>query len=337
MLGYLLGALEESERESVESRLEKNPKLQKDLARVQESLDPLWLLESDYQPPPGLARRTCDLIASHPAPWANTDPEAINKPAPIASPRVEMPAEAGVGGGGHFARWIDAAVAGGIVAALFLLALPAIHNSRFHARRFTCADHLRQIGLAVRQYSETHNGYYPPVYDEGRYAGAGIYAPILASHQLVDGSYLFVCPGSPVAEDPNFRVPSLDELLGAPLEELARLRANMGGSFAYNFGFYENGRYHTPRNSGRPLYALLADVPSDTEPGHQSLNHGGQGQNVLHEDGSVGFYPTSQPHDWADDVFLNDLGQVAPGNHRNDAVLAPSDALPVCTRVDADL
>jgi hypothetical protein len=333
LLGYLLGALEESERESVEDRLEKSPELQKELARVQESLGPLWLLEGEDEPPPELAERTCELIASHPAPGASSDPAAAGKPVPTPSPRVQPMAEEAVGGGGHFARWVDVAVAAGIVAALFLLAFPAIHNSRFLARRFTCADHLRQIGLAMRQYSETHDGYYPPVYDEGRYAGAGIYAPILASYQLVDGSHWFVCPGSPLADDPDFRVPSLDELLGASFEELARLRAKMGGSYAFNLGFQENGHYQTPRNLDRPLYGVLADVPSETEHGRQSLNHGGRGQNVLHDDGSVGFYQSSRPHDRADDFFSNDLGQVAPGNHRNDAVLAPSDVLPVCNRL----
>ena len=331
LLGYLLGALEEPERESVENRLEKNPKLLKDLALVQESLAPLWLAQADCDPPPDLARRTCELIASHPAPWANPVPETADKPAPTTSPLIEPAGEAAGGGSGHFARLVDVTVAAGIVAALFLLAFPAIHNSRFYARRFTCVDHLRQIGLAVDQYSETHDGYYPPVYQEGRYAGAGIYAPILLSYELVDGSHWFVCPGSPVADEPDFRVPSLDELLGASFEEVGRLRARMGGSYAYNLGFQENGHYQTPRNLDRPLYGVLADVPSETEHGRQSLNHGGRGQNVLHDDGSVGFYETSRPHDRADDFFVNDRGMVAPGNHCNDAVLAPSDALPLLT------
>ncbi len=328
LLGYLLGALEESERESVESQLEKNPKLLEDLARVRESLGPLWAAQPDYDPPPDLAKRTCEQIASHPAPWMNRAPEAARKPAPTTSPLGEPVAEAAPEGWGHYASLVDLSVAAAIVAALLLLAFPAIHNSRFHARRFTCVDHLRQIGLALTQYSETHDGYFPPVYDRGRYAGAGIYAPVLVSYQLVDGSHWFVCPGSPLADDPDFRVPSLDELVGASFEDLARLRATMGGSYAYSLGFLEQGRYHSPRNLGRASHPIVSDVPSNTLAGRQSLNHGGRGQNALKEDGTIDFCKTSTSLDEADDMFLNALGKVAAGNHRNDAVLAPSDALP---------
>ena len=328
LIGYLLGALEESERESVENRLEKNPKLMKDLVLVRQSLDPLWVAQPDYDPPPHLAERTYKLIASHPAPWAETTAKPAGKPRAATSPSVDLTPEAASGGWGHLASLADVAVAAGIVVVLFLLAFPAIHNSRFHARRFTCVDHLRQISLALTQYSETHDGYFPPVYERGKYAGAGIYAPILVSYEFVDGSHWFVCPGSPLADDPEFRVPTLDELLAASFEELARMRAKMGGSYGYNLGFLEEGRYHTPRNLRRPRYPIISDVPSNTLPGRQSVNHGGRGQNVAQEAGTVTFCKTSTSLDRADDMFVNEQGLVAAGNHRDDAVIAPSDALP---------
>jgi hypothetical protein len=327
LLGYLLGALEESERESVETELDQDPRLVEDLALVRESLKPLWVAQPDYHPPPGLARRTCRLVASHPAPWRNRAAGETKRPREAIAPDLE-PVAAEPGGGGSYTSWLDVSVAVGMVVAMSLLVFPAVHNSRFHSRLFTCRDHLRQIGLALTQYSESQNDYFPPVYSHGRLAGAGIYAPALLSNGFVDGSYCFICPDSPLAEDRDFRIPSLDELLAASREELNRFRRSMGGSFGYNLGFLENGRYYSPRNLRRPFYALVADAPSHALPTHQTRNHGGRGQNVLHESGHVWFYDVPQPHDRADNVFVNDLGRVDAGQHRNDSVIAPSEAVP---------
>jgi len=328
LLGYLLGALEESEQESVENELDQNPKLMRDLTLLRESLQPLWLAEPDYDPPAGLAQRTCRLVGAQPAPWANPSPADASKPsAPVAAPLEPLPA-APPGGGRTYASWLDVSVAVGIVAAMSLLVFPAVQNSRFNSRLFTCRDHLRQIGLALTQYSESQKGYFPPVYYRGRFAGSGVYAPVLLGNGFIDGAHWFICPDSPLAEDRRFRIPSLQELRTASDGDLLTLRHSMGGSFGYNLGFFENGRYHSPRNLRRPFYAVAADAPSRFLPNHQTLHHGGRGQNVLFESGAVSFYPTPQPSDEADHVFVNELGLVDAGQHRNDSVIGASDAVP---------
>lgn len=328
LLGYLLGALEESEQDSVEDELDQNPKLMRDLALVRESLQPLWLAEPDYDPPPGLAERTCRLIASQPTPRANPSPVDAEKPAEPAAAQIAPLPAAPLEGGRRYASWLDVSVAVGIVAAMSLLVFPAVQNSRFNSRLFTCRDHLRQIGLALTQYSESQKGYFPPVYYRGRFAGAGAYAPVLLSNGFLDGPQWLVCPDSPLAEDRRFRIPSLDELLAASGEDLRAFRHSMGGSFGYNLGFLDDGRYYGPRNLRRPFYAVAADAPSHFLPNHQTLHHGGRGQNVLFESGAVSFYATPQPNDEADHVFVNELGLVDAGRHRNDSVIGASDAVP---------
>jgi len=331
LLGYLLGALEASEQESVENELDQNPKLMRDLTLLRESLQPLWLAEPDYDPPAGLAERTCRLIGTQPAPWANPRPADAPKPtepvAPVAPPLEPLPA-AQLGGGRSYASWLDVSVAAGIVVAMSLLVFPAVQNSRFNSRLFTCRDHLRQIGLALTQYSESQKGYFPSVAWGGRFAGAGVYAPLLLGNGFIDGSHWFICPDSPLAENDRFRIPTLDELQSASDGELLSFRHWMGGSFGYNLGFFENGQYHSPRNLRRPFYAVAADAPSRFLPNHQTLHHGGRGQNVLFESGAVSFYATPQPNDDADHVFVNELGLVDAGQHRNDSVIGASDAVP---------
>jgi hypothetical protein len=214
------------------------------------------------------------------------------------------------------------------VVAASLLVFPAIQSSRSNSRLAECGNHLRQLGMALAQYSETYEDYFPPIYNEGNLAGAGIVGPMLVTGGYVDGSEWFVCPASSLAEEGTFTVPSIDNLLSASPQELVSLRSTMNGSYGYNMGFVEDGRYHSTRNLRRPFFPIMADVPGSFSSGYQSANHDGRGQNVLFECGRVSFWPRSQPHARADDLFLNESGLVDAGSHRNDSVIGPSWAVP---------
>jgi prepilin-type processing-associated H-X9-DG protein/prepilin-type N-terminal cleavage/methylation domain-containing protein len=48
-----------------------------------------------------------------------------------------------------------------IIGALVALLLPAVQASRASARRTQCASNMRQIGLAIHQYADTHHGRFP--------------------------------------------------------------------------------------------------------------------------------------------------------------------------------
>ena len=101
----------------------------------------------------------------------------------------------------------------------------------------------------------------------------------------------------------------------------------MGGSYGYCLGYVDHGKVRPTRNLNRDYFAILADAPSD-RPDHQSNNHGGVGQNVLFEDQHVEFCNTTRPGDGRDDIYTNDNHEVAPGLHRDDAVLAASGTPP---------
>ncbi len=51
-----------------------------------------------------------------------------------------------------------------VVALLAAILFPAFYRAREAARRVSCASNLQQIGLALRQYSQDFNGYYPLAY-----------------------------------------------------------------------------------------------------------------------------------------------------------------------------
>ena len=68
----------------------------------------------------------------------------------------------------------------------------------------------------------------------------------------------------------------------------------------------------------------MADSPTLTLSGRRSTNHGGNGLNVLFEDGHVQYMTDSQISPRSDSIFYSDRGRVEPGRHRNDAVIGES-------------
>lgn len=328
LLGYLLGALDDGEQEAMEEDLQRDLQLREQLVMLRRRLEPLrQAYGEEDDPPAGLAQRTCAFVtayaATHDEPSVAVPAALLVESAPLAASPV------GLWGTGRQWSWPDLTVVAGIVLAALAIVFPAIQSSRFQSRLLACQDNLRQLGQSLTEYSLRHRGFFPQVPQQGTLAAAGIYAPVLLGNGFLDDKRWLVCPGSKLADDQQFRVPSLEELQTTTGPELAQLRSVMGGSYGYSLGYTEAGQYRPTRNLGRSHFALMADAPSSSLPGYQSLNHGGRGQNVLFEDGHVTFLTTPTAAGPHDELFLNDTGIVAPGNHRNDSVIGASDTIPV--------
>ncbi|MGD9721033.1 MAG: hypothetical protein AB7O59_03145 [Pirellulales bacterium] len=308
LIGYLLDALEPGEREQVQAHLERDPQLQRELDLLSYSLLPLAADRNHYEPPLGLADRTCQIVFER--------TRVLAAPAtPYAAPQRQW-------------SMADMVVAAGIFVAAALLFFPAVSQSRFAARVTQCQDNLRRFGMALNTYSEAHGGFYPNVPAEGPCAAAGIVAVKLRDMGLLDSSDLLICPASDLADNPEaFRIPTEQEIYAVRGAQLAEVRKRMGGSLGFNLGFYSNGKYYSPRNLHRVRYAVAADQPSAEAPYH-SQNHGGCGQNVLFEDQHVEYLTTCRARGCRDHIYTNDEGVVGPGLHLHDAVIAPSHASP---------
>jgi hypothetical protein len=316
LLGSLLGALDDDEQSALDAQLESDAQYRKELALLRRQLEPLARLRVNYDPPPGLADRTCEFVAAHLA----TPVSATSK---RLSPEVSPPSWIG-----RMTK-LDMIMATIVGMATMLLIFPAVANSRFSARRAACQDNLRELGSALTQYSQTNGGYFPTVPSQGKLATAGIYAPVLFQNKLITDVSRVVCPDSSLAAQRNsFRIPTYSELELAPNAQVVDLRPTLGGSYGYNLGYTRDGSYYPTKNLNRDNFAVMSDSPSD-RPDHQSLNHGGRGQNVLFENGSVKFVTQSKPDGSNDDIFTNDAGQVAAGLQQNDSVVGASQSAPI--------
>lgn len=342
LLGFLLGALDDSQQEAVAEQLQQNRHLARQCARLEERLEVLKVDRAHYEPPVNLALETIAFVASQAErdEWEQDEPVDTATRATVTRATVTRAAVSPSLSGSEplsgSSRWTlaDIIVAAGICAAAAVLFFPAIASSRQQAALAQCQNNLRQIGVALTQHSEQNGGQFPEVPANGKLAAAGIYAPVLFEDRLLNDPRTMICPSSNLADRRDvYRVPTWAQLEAAEGNQLQMLLREMGGSYGYVFGYVDkDGNYHATHNRRRPTFAVAADAPSLHLAGRQSANHGGCGQNVLYEDGHVQFVSRCRPVDSSDELYLSDRGFVEAGRHWNDSVVADSASRPVIQR-----
>lgn len=326
LVGYLLGALDTVERRRIEQSLAASPELCQQLEQIRQCLEPLETLKDEQVPPPGLAERVCDSIARH---------DLDNQPVPRLLEQARHQSCEAV------ASWsvADALVVALVAVTAFTLFVPALINSRYQARKLACQENLRTLGVDLITFSDRQGDRrFPYVPLSGPRAFAGIFAPTLLDSQMLSShDSRLICPGSALAEHQGgWYVPSLRQVDAAQGRQVAALRDQAGGSYAYCIGYFDKDSYQVNRNLGRSRFAILADAPSVHLRGRVSANHGGRGQNICYEDGHVAF--VTDPHvGGGDDPLRNRLGFAEAGVDRDDAVILRSEMQPLANPPLLDL
>ncbi len=90
-----------------------------------------------------------------------------------------------------------------IIAILAGMLLPALNAAREKARRIACASNLKQIGLAIRMYSQEHN--------ERFMSGSDVDTAVEAWEMLRSGGYLetckiYTCPSSTLTLTEGYQI-----------------------------------------------------------------------------------------------------------------------------------
>ena len=314
LLGYVLGALEPEQHELLAHELENDPELREAIRKLEACVQQLGLNEqaAHLDPPGDLAARTCQVVA------------AVRKPRPVLRPARHEP-----GWGSRRYSWADMVVAACALLVAVAVLVPSLLYSRVQAQNLACQNNLRELGKAYLQYSSLQpDGSFPAPEATGNRAVAGVYAPMLIEHKLVESPAVFLCPSAQrIRPMPDFRPPTLAELDAAKGEILAAMQQMMGGDYGAHMGYTLDGKLQRPCNSRRAGFVIIADAPSDSQQGRRSANHGGRGLNVVCEDGQVRFLVDID--DLADDPFFNRAGLVAAGIDCDDSCVGRSHDRPL--------
>ena len=214
--------------------------------------------------------------------------------------------------------------------AVSMLVFPALRDSRDGTRRTGCQNNERQLGVYVTKFIGDHRGYLPSV---GPLENAGAFIAQLIKEGCAEPEELalfLICPGAPQA--PQIRaallVPNADVLRAMSPSRWAHVTAKLTPSYACRIGYWEGHKYHDVRNDGRTLSPVVGDSLTDSQDASISPNHGGNVVQILCWDGSVKSIATSNLPGFGEDVYRNNLGLIAAGIGREDAVLAPTNAMP---------
>lgn len=333
LLGYALGALDADQQLLVQQSIDQDANTEEQLIEIKASLAPLELLEGGSGARPGLARRTCEMLAIVQKETRRESSSDAALPDPLPSPGEAVPNQSMMSPStrSEFSQGIfrsswslnDLLVAGACAAVLAGLLFPAISYTRFYSNRAGCQQNMVNLGSAFQSYSNIHDGQFVAIPASGNCAVTGIFAPTLKDSGLLADSSL-ACPGSN-RQSPVF-VPSLKTIQNSQGERLSHYHQVMGGDYGYTMGYYAGNQYVSPTDVGRSHFILCADKPSPMNEGFRSNNHGGNGQNCLFEDGRYEFVTG---HAYGNDpIYKNDYDMVAAGAHANDSVIGASHNTP---------
>jgi hypothetical protein len=314
LIRYLLGELDANERRDLQSRLTSSPELRAEL----EQLRSCFAASQDedlFAPdaPNGLASRTAGRVMNG---------EGLSQEVRL-SPAGDPPA--GILG------WslADMTVAGGVMLAVSMLIFPALRNSLDGTRRTICQDHQRQMWFLVADYRQTHGGQIPKVLPN-EYAGSFVI-------QLLRGDYmppeelanLLKCPGAPRARGFTIVLPSSVAIRAMSSAQLAHEAAKASPFYNYRLPYRINGNYYyNIRTDHRTMSPVFADASGDEHTDSMSPNHRGRIVQVQCADGSLRSLTSVSLPGLNDDLYHNELGQVAAGLGPLDTVLGPSNATP---------
>jgi len=273
-LGHLLGALDDDEQQNADSRLARDEPFRRQWLWWRYRLARLESLRPDFDPPPGLAERTCRFVARFAGISLDSPPAMKRKMTPVTMPPAHVP---------RFG-WPDAVMVALLLAAALTLIPPAIDHSRAQARLSACQNGLRQLGAALDQYSHEHQNPLDRLAEGGRLTPAGASAVGL----LCDAQQCPLCPDAWLA---------VQGVLHGLTHSVAISNEPPGIWPART----SDDQQPIDLPTKEPL---LADAPGDDLP-TWFLPHGGRGRNGLFEDGRVDLLPRSPSNSSVPIVFVS--------------------------------
>ena len=212
----------------------------------------------------------------------------------------------------------------GIVALLISILLPLIARTRQSGGRMKCPSNLRQIGQAIQMYANEHKGQFPRAAFDGAGGMPTEYTAALAPHPFLASGpgpndvtaalfllvrtqdltpEVFICPSVKGAEPWDFggggrtakgasNFPGRQFLTYSYANPYATPAAEKDG---YKLAYTLTSDFAIAADmnaGGAAVTAVTPTSPRKAIAAANSVNHGGDGQNVLYADGHVEFQDT---------------------------------------------
>lgn len=326
-VGFLMGALDENERDLVEQHIADDPRAAEQLDQLRSHLDLLSDGLDEAAPPAGLASRTCAIL-DNPDLYA----EVLDTSAPAdenAPQSRQREAFESIGGGRNSFTMMDMLVALGACVAAVAIFFPALASSRLLATRLQCENNLHQVSLALQQFagnSPEHR--YPAISMDGPMSRAGVFAPKLMDAGLINHAETVRCAAKK-DELATQSIPTVQQLENAPREEVEKLQQSLSEVFNYNMGSLVNGKLLAPVMKGRANFPVSSDVVLLEGDKIVPQAHADGRANILFDDGHVEYMAVEEIPESLRQYFLNDEGQLAAGLNEDDAVVANGMAHPI--------
>ena len=211
-----------------------------------------------------------------------------------------------------------------IIGILLGLLLPAVMAARQASRVTQCANHLKQVGLAVHGYWDVNGGWFPRT-THGTFLTDGSWIYTLAPF-LEDVDSMRLCPDDLLIEDRRankgtsyvfneyLSVPGYDECLSVRcLSATSQTIMLFEATSRYDAGTTTYADHTHSRNWFKPAATgpaspeqkwnrMLIDIQPDRHwSSQQSRDHVTGGANYLYADGHVDYVPAVEVKRWADE------------------------------------
>ncbi len=226
-------------------------------------------------------------------------------------------------------RWgfslIELLVVIGIIGLLLAILMPVLERGREKANTVRCSSNLRQIGLALENYSNENHGVFPRTI---HVPGAGL---VEGTNPAAPDPFK---PGGPLANDTTaalfllirtqhlpaelFADPYNDSVEYVPDGAATPSRSNFS-DYRNNLGYSYANPYpdasattagYRLSNRVSSAFALAADLNPGTGGKSNSKNHEGDGQNVLFADGHVDWETSPLCGIGGDNIYTTRTGAV---------------------------
>ncbi|MGQ9761646.1 MAG: hypothetical protein ACUVQH_07015 [Thermogutta sp.] len=298
LVGYLLNALEDEEREQIEQELLRRPELRKKLQRLKRRMTILELGRVEVSPPRGLAERTCQKVFQ-------TRQASVSGATGVSAAAMLKRLS---GGGRHVCgfrlspladywagqgpNWSFADLAVGVLVVLIVVSLlfPALAEVRFRSKVLACRDNFRELSQVIHHYQNFSNI---------RGLEGITQANLAVVEQLVGtarwGPMFRSCPGVPEKMDRDFWANLGHNPFLLVSTELGKEEDVDSELLGYMPMIPESaGLSSWDDQVSLAAVPLWRDRPHPRDCGGWSWNHDGRGENWLFADGHVVFFRRSE-------------------------------------------